>query len=340
MIDSHNCHHNLRNKFSAMKNYYEELGVEPYATKEQIERAYRWLAQKFHPDRNADRQEEAKARFIRIQEAFDILSDPVKRAKYDQELRRAKQPNSNASAAEKQETEQPAKKRKKRPFAISPFWATLVICFAVLAVSAMALRSLSDVSAPSLVQYKPGQQLPADKSFIPADSIKVTASSTYEPWQDVIHLVDGSGMDGLAHDNASDAHTMWHSLGTAPPSFPATGLEISPAWVRFDFTEPQKFSALMIWNHNQDELTHRGFRKTHIYGTLDGEKWFSLTDEIELPRAEGSGLEYPIEILNVAAAQTPIKSVIIAAAMKDGNYGNKAYGLSAVRFVVDVDHSR
>ncbi len=82
-----------------MITYYEELGVAPYATKEQIERAYRWLVQKFHPDRNADFKEEAKSQFVRVQQAFDTLSDPVKRVQYDQELRRARQPNSNATAS-------------------------------------------------------------------------------------------------------------------------------------------------------------------------------------------------------------------------------------------------
>ena len=106
--------------------------------------------------------------------------------------------------------------------------------------------------------------------------------------------------------------------------------------VRFDFAKPQKFVAVMIWNHNQCNLTDRGIRKTRLYGTSDGVKWFSLTaplDEIELPRS-GSGPEYATTIRN-ADARTQIKSIIIAATMKDGNYGGSCYGLNAVRFVVD-----
>ncbi len=96
----------------------------------------------------------------------------------------------------------------------------------------------------------------------------------------------------------------------------------------------------MIWNHNQWNLTDRGFRNTYIYGTSDGAKWFSLTaslNEIDLPRASGSGSEYAVMIQNTAA-HTPIKSVIIAAMLKDGNYGGDCYGLSAVRFVVRHSH--
>jgi hypothetical protein len=181
------------------------------------------------------------------------------------------------------------------------------------------------------------QQSSGDDSFIPADVIKVTASSEYVPEQAAIHLLDGSGMDGLAHDNHGSAFTMWHTTDTHVPSSPAPGLERSPAWVRFDFAKPQKFTAMMIWNHNQCDLTDRGFRKTRLYGTSDGAKWFPLTapnDVIELPRAGGTGPEYAIRVPN-AAVHTPIKSVIIAATMKDGNYGGVCYGLSAVRFVAE-----
>src|SRR5262245_37104862 len=75
--------------FLGMKNYYEELGVGTKATNGEIERSYLWLTQKFHPDKNEGFEKEAQARFIQIQEAFDILSDPVKRAQYDQELKSA-----------------------------------------------------------------------------------------------------------------------------------------------------------------------------------------------------------------------------------------------------------
>ena len=65
------------------KNYYEILGVEKNASKEDIKRAYRKLAKKYHPDKNpGDKQAEEK--FKEINEANEVLSDTEKKARYDQ----------------------------------------------------------------------------------------------------------------------------------------------------------------------------------------------------------------------------------------------------------------
>lgn len=64
------------------KDYYAILGVSRNATQEEIKKAYRRLALKYHPDRNpGDR--EAEERFKEISEAYEVLSDPQKRAIYD-----------------------------------------------------------------------------------------------------------------------------------------------------------------------------------------------------------------------------------------------------------------
>ncbi len=63
------------------KDYYEVLGVQKGATKEQIKDAYRKLALQFHPDRN--KAPEAEARFKEISEAYAVLSDDEKRRQYD-----------------------------------------------------------------------------------------------------------------------------------------------------------------------------------------------------------------------------------------------------------------
>ena len=65
----------------AEKDYYEVLGVQKGATKEQIKDAYRRLALQFHPDRN--KAPEAEARFKEISEAYAVLSDDEKRRQYD-----------------------------------------------------------------------------------------------------------------------------------------------------------------------------------------------------------------------------------------------------------------
>lgn len=65
------------------KDYYAILGVDKNATPEQIKRAYRKLARKYHPDLNPG-EKEAETRFKEINEAQEVLSDPEKRQKYDQ----------------------------------------------------------------------------------------------------------------------------------------------------------------------------------------------------------------------------------------------------------------
>jgi curved DNA-binding protein len=65
------------------KDYYKILGVEKDATKEEIKKAYRKLALKYHPDRNPDNKQ-AEEKFKEITEANEVLSDPDKRKKYDQ----------------------------------------------------------------------------------------------------------------------------------------------------------------------------------------------------------------------------------------------------------------
>lgn len=67
---------------TSVADYYEILGVPRTASAEEIKRAYRRLAKKWHPDRNRDNPE-AEERFKKVSEAHDVLRDKDKRAKYD-----------------------------------------------------------------------------------------------------------------------------------------------------------------------------------------------------------------------------------------------------------------
>src|SRR5438045_1651385 len=66
----------------AKRDYYEILGVEKNAAQDEIKKAYRKLAVKFHPDKNPDKNSEEQ--FKELGEAYEALSDPQKRAAYDQ----------------------------------------------------------------------------------------------------------------------------------------------------------------------------------------------------------------------------------------------------------------
>ena len=66
------------------KDYYEILGVNKNATDEELKKAFRKMAKKYHPDANPDSKKEAEAKFKEVNEAYEVLSNPQKRQMYDQ----------------------------------------------------------------------------------------------------------------------------------------------------------------------------------------------------------------------------------------------------------------
>eukprot|EP00249_Psilotum_nudum_P019926 c27477_g1_i2 orf=1025-1579(-) len=64
-------------------DYYNVLKVDRNASDEDLKKAYRMLAMKWHPDKNPENKKEAEAKFKKIAEAYEVLSDPQRRVVYD-----------------------------------------------------------------------------------------------------------------------------------------------------------------------------------------------------------------------------------------------------------------
>ena len=72
-----------KNKIMNKKDYYDVLGIDKSSTQEEIKKAYRKLAIKYHPDKNPNNKT-AEDRFKEAAEAYEVLSNTEKRSRYDQ----------------------------------------------------------------------------------------------------------------------------------------------------------------------------------------------------------------------------------------------------------------
>lgn len=79
-----------------MKSYYEVLGVNDDANKDEIKKAFRNLAKKYHPDKNRD-NESAVKKFQEVSEAYEVLGNEDSKQEYDKKLMAYRTKNSNKS---------------------------------------------------------------------------------------------------------------------------------------------------------------------------------------------------------------------------------------------------
>lgn len=86
-----------------MKDYYKILEVNNSASQDVINKVYRTLAKKYHPDSNLDNIKEAETKFKEISEAYEVLSDEQKRKDYDEKLKAYYQSQNSSASSEEYE---------------------------------------------------------------------------------------------------------------------------------------------------------------------------------------------------------------------------------------------
>jgi len=120
------------------ESYYEVLGVDPYASQREVKAAFRRLSLRVHPDHGGSAEQ-----FVLIQQAYDTLSDPLRRAAYDRALRHRGVGDLGSSAVEDGGEEwwaepmdpwppsawasAPPRRRSTRAFALLAFGLALVL---------------------------------------------------------------------------------------------------------------------------------------------------------------------------------------------------------------------
>ncbi|MFP5317511.1 MAG: J domain-containing protein [Acidimicrobiia bacterium] len=120
-----------------MPTHYEVLGVPPDASEEQVRHAYRALAKEAHPDRSGD-----ATRFQVITEAYEVLSDPVRRATYDRRLRPVAAAPAGASGA--RAAAGGGRRRRYGRYAVVPVALLVVAGIVAWATGATSQQSVGD----------------------------------------------------------------------------------------------------------------------------------------------------------------------------------------------------
>ena len=121
-----------------MMDYYEILGVEHDTSDEQIKKAYHIMLKRYHPDNYKDDSEWARKRIYQLNEAYEILKDPIQRKQYDEKYIQkssfTETPEENKKEEKSKETENSVSYSRQNEHGVSFFWLSVIICIIVCAL--------------------------------------------------------------------------------------------------------------------------------------------------------------------------------------------------------------
>ncbi|WP_324820579.1 J domain-containing protein [Variovorax sp.] len=162
---------------ATVKNYYDVLGVDVSASAHEVKEAFRRAAMRWHPDRNRDRPLEADRHFKEIGEAYATLSDPVRRARHDDELlscvpaqRDARDPGGERFAAEPAVREQPLHARGGMGLIVLIPALVVAVALSTAIMALQRVRQEAPREPPALrsASAAPGQMATARQHAAPA----------------------------------------------------------------------------------------------------------------------------------------------------------------------------
>jgi len=170
------------------RNYYRILGLAPYAEDVVIQAAYRALMRRYHPDTNASA--DAKQRAAEINEAYEVLSNPTKRARYDAELKvaQAKQRTTgeSSSAGRQWESQSPPPRPPQPPKATESGPVTPPPEPSGLAKAGWVAGGIGLILLVAALSTSPGQDantMNVDENAMPTDltDMNMASANTVEP---------------------------------------------------------------------------------------------------------------------------------------------------------------
>jgi len=199
-----------------MKDFYYILGITSDCPVAEVREAYRKLSKKFHPDLNQN-DKYFEGRFREVQEAYEVLSDPVKRVQYDHDLGRLKSNHTHGSGSQYQPKNSSINKSRTRMTIDIGF--TIVLIIITIVFGAYVKKAVSDSKAVKLTAAPVVAIVPAtlpkhhkkrhylkfnNAAFFQKAKSDTTTTHTYKPIP-VVNKIAVHQLKIVAHKNNSDS---------------------------------------------------------------------------------------------------------------------------------------